>query len=199
MQTDPGAPVTTRPDIRSTIATGVFAALIIAGSYVVVPLPFSPVPLALQSLFVLLAAVVLGPRRGTLTVLLFLGMGAVGLPVFAGGQGGPAHFLRPTAGYLLGYLPAAAAAGTIAAYGRGRAPAIRRRFDALAAIAGSIIIYAIGVPVLQLITGMSLPAALSAGLLPFVPGDLIKVLVVAALADRLRRAIDPPTENRTHA
>ena len=199
MRTDLTAPVTTRPDIRATIAIGVFAALIIAGSYVVVPLPFSPVPLALQSLFVLLAAVVLGPRRGTLTVLLFLGMGAVGLPVFAGGQGGPAHFLRPTAGYLLGYLPAAAVAGAIAAYGRGRAAAIRRRFDALAATTGSIIIYATGVPVLQLITGMNVPAALTAGLLPFVPGDLIKVVIAAALADRLRRAIEPPTENHANA
>lgn len=179
-----------RPDVRSTVSIGVFAALIIAGSYVVVPLPFSPVPVALQSLFVLLSAVVLGPRRGVLTVLLFLGMGAVGLPVFAGGQGGPAHFLRPTAGYLLGYIPAAGAAGALAALGRNRSLAVRRRYDALAAAAGSLIIYAVGVPVLQLVTGMRPAAAVAAGILPFLPGDLLKVVVTAALAGRLRRRLE---------
>ncbi len=178
--------------IRATVSVGVFAALIIAGSYIVVPLPFSPVPIALQSFFVLLAGLVLGPKWGAFTVFLYLSMGAVGLPVFAGGQGGPAHFLRPTAGYLVGYLPAVALAGAVAAIGRRASRKKQRALDALGAALGSLVIYAVGAPVLSRVTGMSMSAALAAGIVPFLPGDLIKVLVAATFADRLRRRFAGP-------
>lgn len=178
--------------IRATVSVGVFAALIIAGSYIVIPLPFSPVPIALQSFFVLLAGLVLGPKLGVYTVLLFLIMGAVGLPVFAGGQGGPAHFLRPTAGYLVGYLPAVAVAGAAAAAARGAGPGRRRAFDAVGALLASLVVYAVGAPVLSRVTGMSMSAALAAGILPFLPGDLVKVAVAVTFADRLRHRFGGP-------
>jgi biotin transport system substrate-specific component len=174
-------------DIRTAVTTGVFAALIIAGSYIIIPLPMTPVPMVLQSMFVLTAGLVLGPKLGLLTVALYLGMGAIGLPVFAGGRAGPAHFLGPTAGYLVGYLPAVFTCGALSVLGRRRRSArTRRMIDFAAALAGTAVVYAVGVPVLARVTGMGLAAAISAGAVPFIPGDLLKVVVAAGAADRLR-------------
>ena len=179
--------------IRAAVSIGVFAALIVAGSYVSVPLPMTPVPVALQSLFVLLAALILGPKAGTLAVVLFLAMGAIGLPVFAGGRGGPAHFFGPTGGYLLGYLPAAAVCGIVSQWGR-RFASIRVRtlIDAGAATVGTAVLYACGVTVLARVTGMTIPAAVAAGAVPFLIGDAVKIAVAAAVAPRVRERLVPP-------
>jgi biotin transport system substrate-specific component len=91
-----------------------FAALISAGAFVSVPLPFSPVPIVLQNFFVVLAGLVLGPLWGAFSVALFLLAGALGVPVFAGASGGIAVFARPTGGFLLGYLPGAFLSGLLA-------------------------------------------------------------------------------------
>ncbi|TVQ98135.1 MAG: biotin transporter BioY, partial [Spirochaetaceae bacterium] len=178
--------------IRRAVSVGVFAALIVAGSYVSVPLPVTPVPVALQSLFVFLAALILGPKAGTLAVALFLAMGAIGLPVFAGGRGGPAHFFGPTGGYLLGYLPAAAVCGIISQWGR-RFVSTRTRalIDAAAATIGTAVLYASGVTVLARVTGMTAAAAIAAGAAPFLIGDAVKIAVAAAVAPRVRERLIP--------
>ncbi len=179
--------------IRAAVSIGVFAALIVAGSYVSVPLPMTPVPVALQSLFVLLAALILGPKAGTLAVVLFLAMGAIGLPVFAGGRGGPAHFFGPTGGYLLGYLPAAAVCGIISRWGhRFASIRVRALIDAGAATIGTTVLYACGVTVLARVTGMTIPAAVAAGAVPFLIGDAVKIAVAAAVAPRVRERLVPP-------
>ena len=181
-----GSP-TLRETIRASVAVGVFAALIVAGSYVSVPLPITPVPVALQSLFVFLAALILGPKTGTLAVALFLMMGTIGLPVFAGGRGGPAHFFGPTGGYLLGYLPAAAVCGVVSQWGSRFATArARALLDVAAATLGTVVLYACGVTVLSRVTGMTASAAIAAGAVPFLVGDAVKIAVAAAVAPRVR-------------
>jgi biotin transport system substrate-specific component len=162
------------------------AALMAAGAYMVVPL--RPVPIVLQNLFVLLAGLLLGPAWGTASVLVYLALGAVGLPVFAGGGGGLAHFAGPTGGYLLGYVPAAAVAGALS---RRRNSAVA---DAWAATAAALVVYACGVPWLALVTRMSPTRALAAGLLPFLPGDALKVAVAVAVARFARPFISEPEQ-----
>ncbi|UCG44435.1 MAG: biotin transporter BioY [candidate division WOR-3 bacterium] len=140
-----------------------------------VPLPFSPVPLTGQTMAVLLVGAVLGARRGSLTVLLYLLQGAAGLPVFAAGGAGLGWLLGPTGGYLLGFLPAAALAGLLSERGWDR----RVGPTLLLMLAGNVLIYVFG------LAGLArfVPAhrLLAAGLLPFLPGDAVKAVGAALL------------------
>jgi len=158
-----------------------FAALISVGAYIAVPLPGTPVPVVLQNLFIMLAALLLGPGWGLAAVLVYLSLGTLGLPVFAGGAGGFARFLGPTGGYLLGYVPAALAIGFVSRLGA------RRRWwrDALALLAGELLVYGIGLPWLKAAIHADWAKALSAGLLPFLPGDAVKAALAVVLAGRL--------------
>lgn len=163
-------------------SAGINALLVVAGSVAValsaqvaLPLPFTAVPVTAQSLAVLLVGALLGWKCGSAALLVYLGEGAVGLPVFAGGSFGVAHLLGPTGGYLLGFVPAAAVAGWIAPQ-RG----VQRSGQAVAAmLAGTVVIFTCGVAWLSMITGVK--AALLGGLVPFLPGALLKLALGSAL------------------
>ena len=88
--------------LRKKMLVSLFAALLCVSSYVVIPI--GPVPVTLQVLFVLLAGAVLGAKMGALSVVIWVMLGAFGLPVFAGGKAGPMVLLGPTGGYLLGFV-----------------------------------------------------------------------------------------------
>ncbi|MCT1479957.1 biotin transporter BioY [Microbacterium sp. p3-SID336] len=171
---------------RDTSATlgrvAVFAALVIVLGTVVVPLP-GGVPITAQTLGVMLAGLVLGPRIAPWSILLVLVLAAVGLPVLAGGRGGLGVFVGPTAGYLLGWVAGVIVIGLIMRTGR---PTWWRA--ALAALVGGVlVVYAFGIPVQALVTGVPLDlTALST--LAFLPGDLIKVTAATLVVVALRRA-----------
>lgn len=161
--------------VAGAVRAALFVALITVGSYLVIPLPFSPVPVALQSGFVLLAGVALAPTWAFTAVGSYLLLGALGLPLFAGGTGGLGHILGPTGGYLLGYLPAAVVTSFLAGrslWSKGSATII-----------GTAVIYAAGVPWLGMVQGLSPAQAVSLGMLPFLPGDILKVIVVTAVGE----------------
>ena len=141
-----------------------------------VAIPLWPVPLTLTTLGVLFTGAVLGSKRGALALLLYLAEGAVGLPVFAGGAGGVACALGPTGGYLVGFVVAAGVVGLLAERGWDRRPI----WAALAMVVGNLIIYVFGVTWLAVFLG-DLGTALVQGMLIFIPGDLVKI-VVATLA-----------------
>ena len=144
-------------------------------SQVAIPLHFSPVPLTGQTLAVLLAGALLGSRRGSLCLLLYLAEGTVGLPVFAGGRAGLAHLVGPTGGYLVGFIASAFLTGLLAERGWDR----RAATTLAAMLLGNAVIYAFGLPWLAYFVGSG--RALASGLLPFIPGDLLKLLLAAAL------------------
>ena len=140
--------------------------------------PFSPVPITGQTLGVLLIGALYGPWRGALCLLAYLGEGAAGLPVFAGGASGAAILVGPTGGYLIAFPVAAAIVGLLVQPLRG----VLSGWRALPGLlVGTVVIYLIGVPGLALSTGMGLLTAIEKGMLPFIPGDLIKVVVAAAV------------------
>ena len=141
-----------------------------------VEIPLWPVPLTLQTLGVLFSGAVLGSRRGTVALLLYLTEGALGLPVFAGGASGVGYMLGPTGGYLVGFVVAAGAVGWLAQRGWDR----RLLWAAVAMVIGNGVIYVCGVAWLAVFLGDPW-GALFKGLLLFLIGDLIKI-AVAALA-----------------
>jgi biotin transport system substrate-specific component len=157
-------------------------ALIFGGSLILalfaqvrIPLPFSPVPITGQTFAVLLLAAALGRRRGVASIAVYLAQGAIGLPFFAGGTAGLARLTGPTGGYLVGFLLAAYVVGALAERGFDR-----RWVSALPVFAlGHALIYVCGVAWLSTFVGW--PQALFTGLWPFIPLDVVKV-VLAALA-----------------
>ncbi len=159
------------------ILSAVFTALICAGSYIAVPLIISPVPIVLQNMFVLLAGLLLGPLWGFVSVATFLLLGILGFPVFSLGRGGIVHFLGPTGGYLLGYIPAVWAGGTLAAVSGNK-----KWGYAAAAGASLLMIYAAGVPWLKTVLDLPWKEALVLGMIPFVPGDILKAAAAVLLA-----------------
>ena len=179
--------VTRRKTVTGLTMAALFAALIAAGTFISIPLPLSPVPVVLQNLFALLAGLVLGPALGSAAAALYLAAGIIGAPVFAGASGGIVRLIGPTGGFLIGYLLAAFTAGLIAGV-----PLPERKTAGwriiLAAFAGLLVVYAPGVAWLKISTGRTWAAAFTAGFIPFIAGDIVKGLVAAALAPRLRRA-----------
>jgi biotin transport system substrate-specific component len=161
-------------DLVRNILLVVAASLVIAiAAQIAIPVPFSPVPLTMQPLAVLLTGVLLGSRRGAAAAALYLLEGASGLPVFAGMHGGAVWLTGFTGGYLMSYPLAAYVAG------------LSRRWTMLSMFAGLAVIYAGGFAWLTAIAG---PAqAFTWGILPFVVADVVKVLAGAAIVRALRR------------
>lgn len=168
-------------------------ALLVAGAslltalaaQVAVPVPWSPVPITGQTFAVLLSGAVLGTRRGLLAQCLYLAEGALGLPVFAGGGAGAATLVGPTGGYLFAFPLAAGLTGALAERGWDR------RFATMLAamLLASGVIFAFGLVVLAgFVPGDRL---LAAGLLPFLPGDLVKSTLAALAFPAIWRRLDP--------
>lgn len=162
-----------------TRSLAVQAALIIAGSLLVallaqvaIKLPFTPIPITGQTYGVLLVGALLGSNRGALSLLLYLGEGGLRLPVYAGGASG--WPLGVTGGYLLGFIVAAYVVGYLSERGWDR----RLITAAMAMVAGDATIYLVGLPWLAAYVGWS--HVVSLGLVPFLPGDVLKVLLATA-------------------
>ncbi len=136
-------------------------------------MPFGLVPITGQTFAVLMIGAVLGAKRGALAVLAYLAQGVAGLPVFAM-ISGPGAILGPTGGYLIGFLPAAYVTGWLAERGWDR----RFGTTVLAMALGNVLIYACGLVQLGCLTSMS-STVLKTGLLPFIPGDILKIALAA--------------------
>ncbi len=161
--------------LRDLLMVAAGALLVALFAQIRISLPFTPVPLTGQTFAVLLVGAAFGARRGAASLGLYAGLGLAGLPVFAGGAFGLGYALGPTGGYLLGFIAAAYAIGRLAERGLER----DIRTSLLPFLVGTVIIYALGAGWLAFYVGPQ--AAIAKGVLPFLPGDLLK-LVLAALA-----------------
>jgi biotin transport system substrate-specific component len=148
-----------------------FSLIIGASAQVSIPLPFTPVPVTLQTFAVVVAGALLGSKRGAAAVLAYLAEGFAGLPVFSLGRAGIAHLLGPTGGYLVGFVAAAWLVGLL----------VERRFAStlfgalFVLVAGHLVPYITGVGWLSMSLGLQ--RALQLGLVPFLVGDAFKVAV----------------------
>jgi biotin transport system substrate-specific component len=167
--------VTGRPTAaRRAFAIGAAALVVAVSAQVTVPVPLSPVPMTLQPLAVLAVGGLLGARAGGAALLLYLALGMLGLPVFAGGGAGFIHVLGPTGGYLLAFPAAAAVAGLFV----GATPRLGRVLLGCALAMG--VIHAGGTAQLALLGGDPV-LALRVGFIPFLTGDLLKIGIAAAV------------------
>jgi biotin transport system substrate-specific component len=167
---------------RRALSIAAGALVVAVAAQAAVPVPFSPVPMTLQPLAVLVVGGLLGAAGGAAALATYLGLGVLGLPVFAGGSGGIVHLLGPTGGYLLAFPAAAALTGALADGGTGVLRVL------LACAAGMVLIHAGGVSQLALLGGDP-AAAFRIGFVPFLTGDLLKVGLAAGLILALRPVV----------
>ncbi len=159
------------------------SALTAAGAFIKIPI--APVPITLQNFFVILSGIILGPKAGALSQIVYIIIGLIGLPVFSGG-GGPSYIFKPTFGYILGFIAASAIAGYMMKPGGFN---FKRVFGASAL--GMLAIYLVGVPYLALYlyfimhNAEAAGIAVKTGMLLFIPGDLAKCVVLAMILPRL--------------
>lgn len=173
--------------IRTMTHVALFAALTAVGAFIRIPLGYSSI--TLQTFFTAMAGCVLGPWYGALSQLVYVALGLVGLPIFTQG-GGIGYLMQPTCGFLIGLIPAAWVIGRIA----GRKPEPKQIVPAC--LLGYGVLYAIGVPYMALILntflgkGMGFSAIMWAGMIPFLPGDMIKILCITLLMPPILRQLD---------
>lgn len=181
-------------ELTYAVLACLFAALISIGAFIAIPVPGSPVPIVLQNMFIMLAAILLGPWWGLLSISLYLLFGLLGMPVFSGGAGGIAKLLGPTGGYLFGYIPGTVAMGLIS-----RKSKRKPLGDIVACLVGMAIVYAFGIARLKFVLATDWGRSLAAGFYPFIIGDLAKIALTALLAPRLSAGMESLLERESDA
>lgn len=170
---------------RDLVFVSLFAAIIVAlGLIPPITLGFVPVPITAQSFGVMLAGMVLGAKRGVIAVLLVMALVTIGMPVLSGGRGGLAVYAGPTVGFFIGWLPAVLTTGFLAQIliKRSQSSLLQLIFFALSSVFGCVIVlYTAGIVGIVAITGLSFYKALIGSLI-FIPGDLIKAILGAIVA-----------------
>ena len=168
--------------VRNMVFTALFAAVLC------VVAPFSvligPIPLSFATLVIYIASAALGWKCGVMAVVLYVMLGAAGLPVFSNFEGGFQKIAGYTGGFIIGYIPCALAAGLIVDVFR-----TTRFAYILGMVIGTIVLYTIGTLWFIFVTGSSLAAALSLTVAPFLPGDAAKIIAAFIAAPKLRSAL----------
>ena len=147
-------------------------------------IPISPVPITLCSMGIYFALYLLGLKLGSISVLLYVLLGAAGLPVFTNFSGGIGKVLGPTGGYIIGYLFLALICGFFIEKAPGKLP-----LQVIGFILGTAVLYLFGTLWLQLQLGLTFPAALMAGVIPYIPGDIVKLILALSLALPLKKRL----------
>ncbi|MCZ6689009.1 MAG: biotin transporter BioY [Planctomycetota bacterium] len=181
-----GRPIVTRVEARLAIGVASFTLLTALGAFVRIPLPFTPVPITLQTFFVLSAGVALGRGPGALSQMLYVLCGLLGAPFFEGGGSGLAHIYGPTGGYLLAFPIAAWTAGSICRGEHG----VGGLRTTLALVVGAALIFTGGAVWFAFSRNISVMQALPLTVIPFLPGLIIKVAVGTGGLGMLRGRLD---------
>lgn len=171
--------------LSAAIGVAFFILATALGAYVRIPVPGSPVPITLQTFFVVLSGAVLGKRLGSISQAGYIFLGAAGLPIFQGYASGIGHIFQATGGYLIGFIAASFLTGKILEKGNAGTFRITSAF-----LAGNIALYTCGILYLMFIYRISIINAAAIGVLPFITVESVKILaatfVYRAIADRSR-------------
>ena len=186
--------------LKIFILVSLFTAMTSVGAFIAIPIPFSPVPVVLQNFFIIFMGLVLPPGMSAASVGLYLFLGAVGFPIFAGGTGGFAHFTSPSAGYLISYLPAAIIGSMI----------VKKKYremdkgssekgllkinktlltDLFSIFIMLIIIYTGGILWLKYRLNITWIKSILVGVIPFMPGAIVKCAAAVILAPKIRKLL----------
>ncbi|MBQ1687662.1 MAG: biotin transporter BioY [Lachnospiraceae bacterium] len=182
--------ITTNSYVKPAIQTrtmaliAVFTALTCILAPMSLSIPISPVPISLTNLVIYFSIYILGWKRGTVSYILYLLIGLIGIPVFSGYTSGPAKLFGPTGGYLIGFILMALVCGIFVDY-------FKKNYylQALGFVLGTAICYALGTLWLSYQANLAFKAALMAGVIPFIPGDLVKIILAIVLGNTVRQQL----------
>lgn len=174
---------TAKLDTKTIALIGAMTAVICIMGPLALTLPISPVPISLGTLAIYFIPYVLGMKRGTISCLIYLLIGLVGLPVFTGFSSGPAKLLGPTGGYLVGYIFMALICGFVI----DRTNKMPMCF--LGMILATAVLYLFGTVWLAYQAGMNFGEALAAGVLPFIPGDIAKIVIAMIAGPQIKKRL----------
>ncbi|MEG2258942.1 MAG: biotin transporter BioY [Oscillospiraceae bacterium] len=168
---------------KNMVFTALFAALICVMSPFSIPV--GPIPISLATLAIYMTAAVLKPKQSVMAVFVYILLGAFGIPVFAGWTGGFAKVAGVTGGYIIGYLPCALAIGFLIDKNSNK-----KWIYPLSMAVGTILLYAVGTVWFMMQTNNSLTASLAICVVPFLTGDVIKIVTASIIAPTVRRAVE---------
>lgn len=180
---------------RDLMLSAMFVALLAIGSQLSVPV--KPLPVTLQTLVVMLTGALLGKKRGPISVLVFIGLAAVGAPILSGGAGGIAHLVGPTAGYIWAFPIAAFLVGLFIEQFAKRGPIKAWQVFISCVLGSMIIVHTLGFTWLLYVTGIPINKLMYSSLLPFLPWDAVKALIATIITMTLYRA-KPDLQPKPH-
>ena len=183
--------------LYSYLLCALFAALTAVCSQIMVPLPFTPVPINLAYLAVLVCGGVLGAKKGAIAMLVYVLLGAVGVPVFVGFSGGLGALAGPTGGYIAGYIAMAVVCGLLkfGHFSDRQNTALRIGISVLKGVPVIFTGYAFGTAWFMITMGTGLASSLLLCVVPFLAGDVVKIIAAAGIIEALRRALPSYTIN----
>ena len=170
--------------IRQMAMIGVMTAVTCIAAPFSIPIPVSPVPLSLTTFILYLSVYILGTRNAFISYVIYLLLGLVGLPVFSGFSGGPAKVAGPTGGYLVGFVFLTVIAGFFVEHFKGKLS-----FAILGMVLGTIVCYLFGTIWLSMQLNIGFVAGLGVGVFPYIPGDLVKIVLACIIGPKIRRAV----------
>ncbi|MDD4437844.1 MAG: biotin transporter BioY [Tissierellia bacterium] len=174
--------------VRDITQIGIFTALTAVGAFISIPI--GPVPITLQSFFVLLSGIILGSKKAMFSQITYLLLGLIGFPIFSGFSGGLQYIFKPSFGFIVGYVAAAYVTGKLT-----EVNALTFKNLLTAVFAGSIVIYTFGLPYMYYILNIMLNNNLSIirifqlGMFAFIPGDVLKAVIIVFTAKRLKSVV----------
>lgn len=170
--------------VKQLALIGLMAAVICILGPLALYIPISPVPISLGMLGIYFVTSVLGMKQGTISVLIYILLGLIGMPVFTGFTGGPAKLFGPTGGYIIGYIFMALICGFFVDKFEKNLP-----LYFLGMILGTVVCYLFGTVWLGCLLHMTFAEALAAGVLPYIPGDLVKLIIAMIVGCQLRKRL----------
>ena len=170
---------------KNLVIIGIMTAITCILGPLSIAIPISPVPISFTTLAIFFSAIILGWKKGAISCLIYLLIGLVGLPVFSGFSAGPTKLLGMTGGYLISFVFMALITGFFAEKFKNKI-----HMYVLGMVIGTILTYTIGTAWLAYLSGMSLSAALFAGVIPYIPGDIAKIIIAAINAPIIKRRLE---------
>lgn len=173
--------------VRDITQIGIFTALTAVGAFISIPI--GPVPITLQSFFVLLSGIILGSKKAMFSQITYLLLGLIGFPIFSGFSGGLQHMFKPSFGFIIGYIAAAYVVGKLT-----EEKTVAQYLWA-AVLIGILIIYTFGLPYMYYILNImlnnnfSIVEILQLGMFAFIPGDVLKAVIIIFTANRLKNIV----------
>ncbi|HOG61954.1 MAG TPA: biotin transporter BioY [Sedimentibacter sp.] len=169
--------------VRDITQIGIFTALTAVGAFISIPI--GPVPITLQSFFILLSGIILGSKKAMFSQITYLLLGLIGFPIFSGFSGGLQHIFKPSFGFIIGYVAAAYVVGKLTE------EKTASQYLWAAVFAGTLIIYTFGLPYMYYIlnimlnSNLSIVKILQLGMFAFIPGDMLKAVIIVFFAQKI--------------